>query len=138
MTTELHHPIQNLGQAGSQASSDAALSGAPSPDAAMPSPAPPAWPPAARPSFAAPAAAFLQPEDIAAIRHQLRKIQFVEVRLFAGSPEVGAEVVAFLESEGLSVSYREISHISPPPTRRIVFRFSGNRALITLAPGAAL
>ncbi len=77
---------------------------------------------------------FLRVQDAFVLRHGLRGIRVVDVRLVGPHPVAGAEIAAFLEAEGMEVSLRQIDRLMPPPLRRYVFRYSGNRAEITVAP----
>ncbi|MFT4151241.1 MAG: hypothetical protein QM656_13665 [Paracoccaceae bacterium] len=92
--------------------------------------------PPARPAAAeASPLIFLTVEDAVALRHGLRGIQSVLVRQVGLHDTAGAEVVAFLEAEGLEVSFRQLDHMIPPPLRRFVFRYAGGQAELTVAPG---
>lgn len=79
---------------------------------------------------------FLTVQDALVLRHGLRGVDAVEVRQVGPHPSAGAEVVAFLEAEGLDVSFRQLEHMVPPPSRRFVFRYTGKRAELTVAPRA--
>lgn len=80
--------------------------------------------------------AFLTVEDARQLRHGLRGVQIVDVRQIGPDDSAGAEVVAFLQAEGLETSLRQIERMVPPQLRRFVFRYSGNRAELTVAPSA--
>lgn len=80
---------------------------------------------------------FLTVPDARLLRHGLRGVDLVEVRLVGDHPTAGAEVTAFIEAEGLEVSFRQIDRMMPPPLRRFVFRYgAGKRAELTVAPDA--
>ncbi len=81
---------------------------------------------------------FLTLDDALILRQGLRGVQIVDVRQIGDHPSAGPEVVAFLEAEGLEASFRTIGRMVPPPLRRFVFRYSGNRAELTVTPGAGL
>jgi len=78
--------------------------------------------------------AFLRPEDLHAMQRHLRGVRAVEVRQLGGSPEAGAEVVAHLEAEGFDVAYRALERMTPPPSCRMVFRYRGANAELTITP----
>ncbi|GGE00455.1 hypothetical protein SAMN05421774_101225 [Gemmobacter megaterium] len=80
---------------------------------------------------------FLTIDDALILRRGVRGVVAVDVRLIGAHPTAGAEVVAFLEAEGLETSMQRIEHMQPPPLRRLVFRYAGNRAELTVAPNAA-
>lgn len=77
---------------------------------------------------------FLRPEDLPVIAHHLRGVKMIEVRQIGGIDADGAEVVALLEAAGLQVSYRRVERMTPPPARRLVFRYPGAKAELTIAP----
>lgn len=77
---------------------------------------------------------FLSETDQRDMRHQLRGIAAVEVRQIGGPRTVGLEVLKWLQAEGLEVQFRELERMTPPPLRRIAFRFQGRQAILTLAP----
>lgn len=77
---------------------------------------------------------FLSAADQREIRHQLRGIAVVELRQIGGSPMVAREVIGWLQAEGFEVQFRALAQMTPPPLRRIAFRFQGARAVLTLAP----
>ena len=77
---------------------------------------------------------FLTPEDYLLMRHQLRGVTAVELRQIGGTQATAAEVLIWLEAQGLAVSFRLLERMTPPPSRRIVFRYRGTIAEITLAP----
>lgn len=77
---------------------------------------------------------FLRPEDLPMISHHLRGVQQIEVRQIGGPAAAGAEVVALLEAAGLQVSFRRLERMTPPPRCRLVFRYPGARAELTIAP----
>jgi len=81
-----------------------------------------------------PTPGFLTPEDLRALRHQLRGVRVVEVRQIGGTPAAGVEVVSYLQSEGYEVQFRELQRMTPPPLRRIVFRYLPGHAEMTIAP----
>lgn len=78
--------------------------------------------------------AFLTSEDLRVMQQRLRGVHSVEVRQIGGSPDAGAEVVAHLEAEGLEVVYRVLERMTPPPSCRLVFRYHGTQAELTIAP----
>lgn len=78
--------------------------------------------------------AFLTVEDAVILRRGLRGIRSVEVRQVGPHPSAGAEIVAFLDAEGLEASFRQLTHMVPPPSRRLVFRYTGDHAELTVAP----
>ncbi|WP_076483304.1 MULTISPECIES: hypothetical protein [Rhodobacter] len=78
---------------------------------------------------------FLTEADYNAMRHHLRGVRIVELRQIGGTPEDGAEVMAYLEAEGFAVKFRLLERMSPPPLKRIVFRYPGpKQAEMTIAP----
>lgn len=81
-----------------------------------------------------PVSGFLTPEDLRALRHQLRGVRVVEVRQIGGAPTAGVEVVSYLQAEGYEVHFRELGQMTPPPLRRIVFRYLHGHAEMTIAP----
>lgn len=92
-------------------------------------------PPAPSPEAPAPEAPpFLTPEDCALMRHHLRGVAAVELRQIGGTSASAAEVLIWLEAQGLDVSFRQLERMTPPPSRRIVFRYHGTIAEITIAP----
>jgi len=83
-------------------------------------------------------APFLIETDHALLRHHLKGVRMVEVRQIGGKPEAGAEVVAHLEELGYAVRFRVLELMSPPPLKRIVFRYPGpKQAEMTIAPDLA-
>ena len=78
--------------------------------------------------------AFLTLQDALVLRHGLRGIHEVDVRLIGPHPSAGVEVVAFLNAEGMATTFRQLERMIPPPARRFVFRYSGGRAEVTISP----
>lgn len=93
---------------------------------------PHALPPSSEPPFSAPG--FLTAADQREMRHQLRGITSVELRQIGGTRAIGHEVLKWLQAEGLEVQFRTLERMTPPPLRRIAFRFQGRQAILTLAP----
>jgi len=81
-----------------------------------------------------PAMRFLRPDDLPMIEHHLRGVHRIEVRQIGGAAAAGVEVVALLEAAGLEVSFRRLELMTPPPARRLVFRYPGAKAELTIAP----
>lgn len=79
-------------------------------------------------------AVFLRPDDLPVMAHHLRGVAAIEVRQIGGPAAAGAEVVAMLEAAGLQVSFRRLEQMTPPPARRLVFRYPGAKAELTIAP----
>lgn len=80
---------------------------------------------------------FLTPPDTLLLRHGLRGVDRIEIRLVGDHPAVAAEVTAFMAALGLEVSFRQIDRMMPPPLRRFVFRYgAGKSAELTVAPEA--
>lgn len=79
---------------------------------------------------------FLTLDDALVLRRGVRGVTGVDVRLIGPHATAGAEVVAFLQAEGLETSMQRIDRMEPPPLRRLVFRYTGTRAELTVAPQA--
>ena len=77
---------------------------------------------------------FLRPDDLPVIEHHLRGVHRIEVRQIGGEAAAGEEVVALLQAAGLEVSFRRLALMTPPPARRLVFRYPGATAELTIAP----
>lgn len=80
---------------------------------------------------------FLTLDDALILRRGVRGVAAVDVRLIGHHATAGAEVMAFLEAEGLETSMQRIERMEPRPLRRLVFRYAGDRAELTVAPDAA-
>ncbi len=92
--------------------------------------------PEAAPQFGPPC--FLRRADHELMRRHLRGVRMVELRQIGGSPEDGAEVLAYLEAQGFAVKFRLLERMSPPPLCRMVFRYPGpKQAELTIAPEVA-
>ncbi|WP_154664491.1 hypothetical protein [Gemmobacter nectariphilus] len=88
------------------------------------------------PDPASPALPFLTLDDALVLRKGVRGVAAVTVRMIGTHPTADAEILAFLEAEGLETSLQRIELMEPAPLRRLVFRYSGNRAELTVAPQA--